>query len=223
VPRRTGAGSFGAALRQLLAEPQARRFTLFLFLSMLAFSAQELLVESFAGLVFGLQPGASAQLAGLEHAGVLCGMVSVAVLGARFGGGSLRGWMIAGTSASALAIALLGLVGLAHAAALHPWTVFALGLANGSFAVAALGSMMELSAAGGRGGEGLRMGLWGAAQALAFAVGGLCAGGAVDAARGLWHSAAVAYAVVFGVAAILFIVAAANAGRLTAVVPHDKR
>jgi hypothetical protein len=44
----------------------------------------------------------------------------------------------------------------------------------------------------------------------------------VDAARGLWHSAAAAYAVVFAVAAILFMVAAANAGRLTPVVTHDK-
>jgi BCD family chlorophyll transporter-like MFS transporter len=222
TPRRAASGSFGAALRQLWSEPQARRFTLFLFLSMLAFSAQELLVESFAGLVFGLQPGRSAQLAGLEHGGVLCGMISVALLGARFGGGSLRGWMMAGTGASAVAIALLGLIGLLQAASLLPWAVFVLGLANGSFAVAALGTMMELSVAGGRGSEGLRMGLWGAAQALAFALGGLCAGGAVDAARQLWHSAGAAYAVVFGLAALLFFVAAFNARRLTPVVTHGQ-
>jgi BCD family chlorophyll transporter-like MFS transporter len=222
APRRAASGGFGAALRQLWSEAQARRFTLFLFLSMLAFSAQELLVESFAGLVFGFTPGRSAQLAGLEHAGVLCGMISVALLGARLGGASLRGWMVAGTAASAVAIGLLGCIGLMHGATLLPWAVFALGLANGSFAVAALGAMMELSAAGGRGGEGLRMGLWGAAQALAFAVGGLCAGAAVDAARALWNSPGAAYAVVFGVAAILFMVAALNARRLMPVVAHGK-
>ena len=42
-------------LPQVWAEPSARRFTVFIFVSMLAYSAQELLVEPFAGLVFGLR------------------------------------------------------------------------------------------------------------------------------------------------------------------------
>ena len=43
--------SFKAALRRVWVEPQARGFTLFVFISMLAYSAQELLLEPFAGLV----------------------------------------------------------------------------------------------------------------------------------------------------------------------------
>ena len=223
-------GRFGAALRALLREPQARAFTLFLFLSMLAFSAQELLLESFAGLVFGYTPGRSAQLASLEHGGVLAGMVGVALLASRARGRGLRGWMVLGTSASAIGVAVLAAVG---ALSLDAWlapVVFLLGLANGCFAVAALGSMMELAVAAGRGQEGLRMGVWGAAQALAFAIGGLSAGTAIDLARSAWHQPGVAYACAFACAALLFAAAAMKASGLTPVhtdapqgVAHDWR
>ena len=40
---------FLAALAQVWAEPQARRFTIFVFVSMLAYSAQDLILEPFAG------------------------------------------------------------------------------------------------------------------------------------------------------------------------------
>jgi len=42
--------SFREAFAQVWAEPAARRFTIFIFVSMLAYSAQELLVEPFAAL-----------------------------------------------------------------------------------------------------------------------------------------------------------------------------
>src|SRR5262249_6797575 len=65
--RATEAGEradFFAALKQVWAEPQARRFTIFVFVSMLAYSAQDLILEPFAGAVFGFTPGQSTQLAG---------------------------------------------------------------------------------------------------------------------------------------------------------------
>jgi BCD family chlorophyll transporter-like MFS transporter len=49
---------FIEALREVWAEPQARRFAIFVFLSMLAYSAQELVLEPFAGAVFALSPAA---------------------------------------------------------------------------------------------------------------------------------------------------------------------
>jgi BCD family chlorophyll transporter-like MFS transporter len=54
-------------------------------------------------------------------------------------------------------------------------TVFVLGVANGAFSIAAIGSMMRLATEGAPGREGVRMGLWGAAQAIAFGLGGLWA------------------------------------------------
>ena len=51
---------FGHAMREVWAEPQSRRFAVFVFVSMLAYSAQEVVLEPFAGAVFGATPGQTA-------------------------------------------------------------------------------------------------------------------------------------------------------------------
>ncbi len=45
--------AFREALAEVWAEPKARRFAIFVFVSMLAYSAQDLILEPFAGSVFG--------------------------------------------------------------------------------------------------------------------------------------------------------------------------
>ena len=92
-------------------------------------------------------------------------------------------------------------------------SVIALGVANGVFAVAAIGSMMELARRGDSRSAGTRMGLWGAAQAVAFAVGGVFGTATVDLVRGFLGSAA-AFAVVFVLEAMLFLAAARLAARI---------
>ena len=203
--------SFSQAMRQVWAEPAARRFSIFVFVSMLAYSAQDLILEPFAGLVFDYTPGESTQLAGVQHAGVLVGMIVVAIACSAVGGnrfGSIRSWMIGGCIASAAALFGLAAGGFVG----HEWplrsTVFALGVANGAFAVAAIGSMMALVNKGREKREGVRMGLWGAAQAIAFGLGGFIGTAAIDATRYLLESAASAYAIVFSLEAVLFLVAA---------------
>ena len=94
-------------------------------------------------------------------------------------------------------------------------SVFALGLANGVFAVAAIGSMMRLVGAGRQSREGVRMGLWGAAQAVAFGLGGLLGTVAVDAARALLGAPTAAYALVFVAEAVMFVIATGIAVRLS--------
>ena len=103
------------------ADSDARRFTIFVFVSMLAYSAQDLILEPFAGSVFGMTPGASTRLSGVQHGGVLLGMLLVALSGlvsARYPRhrlaaalGSLRGWTVFGCVASA--VAMLALTGCA--------------------------------------------------------------------------------------------------------------
>ena len=44
-------------LREVWSEPRARNFTVFVFLSMTAYFMQELILEPYAGLVFGFTPG----------------------------------------------------------------------------------------------------------------------------------------------------------------------
>lgn len=213
--------SFRQALAQVWDEPQARRFTIFVFVSMLAYSAQDLILEPFAGSVFGMTPGESTQLAGVQHGGVLLGMIVVAIacsrLGARLAGqtfGALRTWVLLGCVASAASLSGLGLAGWVG----PPWpielNVFALGVANGAFAVAAIGSMMSLAGAGRESREGVRMGLWGAAQAIAFGMGGFIGAAGSDLARHLLHADGPAYGLVFIAEAMVFLLAAGIAARL---------
>jgi BCD family chlorophyll transporter-like MFS transporter len=213
------APAFREALAEVWSEPVARRFTVFIFVSMLAYSAQDLILEPFAGTVFGMTPGESTRLASLQHGGVLAGMIAVALAcsvarGARLG--SLRGWTIGGCIASALALAGLVMGGQAGPGWPLAPNVFALGAANGAFAVAAIGSMMAHAGAGHARREGVRMGLWGAAQAIAFALGGFAGAAASDLSRSLLDSTGAAYALVFAAEAVLFIAAAALAARLEA-------
>ena len=208
--------AFAAALRELWADPKLQRFTLFVFVSMFAYSAQELILEPFAGLLFGYTLGQSTSLASLQHGGVLIGMVTAGIAGSAFSGhgGWMRSWTVAGCAGSALALAALACAAVAGPAwPLQP-TVFGLGLANGVFAVAAIGSMMGLAGTGGPGSEGVRMGVWGASQAIAFAAGGLTGAVGVDVGRRLLSSTGHAYFVIFAAEATVFVAAAAIAARI---------
>ncbi len=208
---------FRIALAEVWSEAPARRFTVFIFISMLAYSAQDLILEPFAGSVFGFTPGESTSLSGVQHGGVLAGMLLVAAVGSRFAkgrAGSLRLWCVGGCLASAVALAGLAVAG--HVG--PPWplkaNVFLMGAANGAFSIAAIGQMMRLATEGRASREGVRMGLWGAAQAIAFGFGGLLGTAASDLAHWLIASSGVAYGSVFAVEAVLFVASALLAARL---------
>jgi len=210
--RESGAerGRFIAALRQVWSEPDARRFTIFVFVSMLAYSAQDLILEPFAGSFFAFTPGESTKLSGTQHGGVFAGMLLVAVMTTVFKGtpaASLKGWVVGGCAASGIAMAGLVLAGLRGA----PWplkeNVFLLGVANGVFSIAAIGAMMTLATQGRTAREGTRMGLWGAAQAIAFGLGGFLGTVLVDAAKRIVGTSGAAYAFVFALEAAGFFAA----------------
>ncbi len=210
---------FRTAIAEVWAEPRARLFSLFIVISMLAYSGQDLILEPFAGIVFGFTPGGSTKLSGVQHGGVLLGMIFVAVVAgplAKGRLGSLGFWTMAGCVLSAAV--LLALVIASNVGPAWPLkaNVFALGVANGIYAAAAIGSMMLLATSGRGEREGTRMGLWGAGQALAMGAGGLVGAGAVDLAKWLSGSPFVAYASVFTGEAILFLVAAVLAAKVSA-------
>ncbi len=217
--------AFRDALGQVWAEPQSLRFTIFVFISMLAYSMQDLILEPFAGILFAMTPGQSTKLAGVQHGGVFTGMLLVALAcSPRIGFGSLRAWTAGGCVASAWA--LCGLVGAGLFG--PPWplreSVFLLGVANGAFAIGAIGSMMELAGSGRAQREGVRMGLWGGAQAFGFALGGFTGAAAVDIIGAFLPAKGAAYTVVFAAEALLFLfsavlaVRAVSASRQTATI-----
>lgn len=213
VPSAT-APSFAEAWRSVSREPATVRFAVFVFVAMLAYSMQDLILEPFAGRVFGMTPGASTRLSGAQHAGVLLGMVGAAFLSARVG--TLRGWAAAGCVASALALCTLALLPASAGADALRATVFTLGAANGVFAVGALGAMMGMTH-GPRGDSvGLRLGVYGAAQALAYGIGGTLGGVASDIAIYAFGHVRIGYAIVFATESALFVGAAWLAWRIGA-------
>jgi BCD family chlorophyll transporter-like MFS transporter len=210
---------FREAFAQVWSEPAARRFTIFIFVSMLAYSAQELIIEPYAGIVFGMTPGTTTKLSGLQHSGVLMGMLGVTVAASMIGGrifGSLRLWTMIGCIASAFALVAIAASGVAGPGYPLRAAIFALGVSNGIFAVAAIGSMMGLAGSGAAHARvGTRMGLWGAAQAVAFGLGGCVGTFAVDVARRLVATPVAAYEIVFVGEALLFLTAALLASRIS--------
>ena len=225
-PAQAAKPSFRLALAQVWTDPDARRFTIFVFVSMVAYSAQDLILEPFAGIRFGFTPGESTQLSGVQHGGTLAGMLLGALAGRRWGGisfGSLRAWIVGGCTASALALAGL-VVGSLQEGVAWPLraNVFILGVANGAFSIAAIGSMMALAGQGQPSREGVRMGLWGAAQATGFALGGFLGTAASDLARWILGSQVAAYNSVFAAEAALFVVAAVLARHIALPAPSTR-
>ncbi|MCR9255096.1 MAG: BCD family MFS transporter [Alphaproteobacteria bacterium] len=202
---------FMATLKEVWAETDSRKFTIFVFVSMLAYSTQELILEPFGGHIFGMTVGETTQLSGMQNSGVLIGMIFVAVVGSVIAKGNprvIRGFILSGCLASAVALWML----TAAAAAPEGWPLVAsvmfLGFGNGVFAVAAISAMMTLAGKGTKRREGLRMGLWGAAQAIAFGAGGFLGAASVDLVRAVADNPPLAYGLVFAVEGGIFVLAA---------------
>ncbi|MFT4119079.1 BCD family MFS transporter [Bradyrhizobium sp.] len=202
--------SFSHELKEIWGEPKVRRFAIFIFVSMLAYSAQDLILEPFAGAVFGMTPGETTRLSGTQHGGALIGMILVPIINLLMPSWRTRTrpWIMGGCIASALALSSLALAAFVG----PPWplqlSVLALGITNGVYAIAAIGAMMNLVGAGQRDREGTRMGVWGASQAISFGLGGLLGTLASDGARLILPSPSLSYAAVFAAEAGLFVVAA---------------
>jgi BCD family chlorophyll transporter-like MFS transporter len=207
---------FREGLAEVWAEPRARAFTLFVFLSMTAYFMQELILEPYGGLAFGMSPGETTRMSGAQNGGVLLGMLLVGIAATGLGLGTLRGWVTAGCLGSA---AVLGAIAASAPLELPLLAlVVALGFFNGMFAVAAIGAMMQMAGQGRSRREGTRMGLWGASQAIAAGAGGLIGAALVDAFRTRMPTAT-AFGTVFVIEAALFVAAAALALRIMGPAP----
>lgn len=210
---------FREGLAEIWGEREARLFTIFVFLSMTAYFMQELILEPYAGLVFHFTPGQSTQLSGAQNGGVFLGMLTVGLAATGLRLGSIRHWVVAGCLGSASALAAIALLGASGTAAALVPIVVVLGFFNGMFAVGAIGAMMALAGQGREAREGTRMGLWGAAQAMAAGFGGLMGAASVDLMRLVSDTDATAFGTVFFFEAGLFVLSALMALR---VIDHGR-
>jgi len=203
--------SFREAFAEVWKESRVRSFTWFVFVSMLAYSSQDLILEPFAAVAFGFSPAETTTLSGLQNGGVLVGMLALAFITSKAKSQSLTtlsNWTIGGCLASALAMLGLVLSGPIANVIFFQASVFLLGIFNGAFSIAAIGSMMQFASIGSARREGVRMGIWGASQAMAFGLGGIIGTGLSDIARIILGDPASAYAFVFLLEGVLFVVAA---------------
>ncbi len=203
--------SFREAFAEVWQESRVRSFTWFVFVSMLAYSSQDLILEPFAAVAFGFSPAETTTLSGLQNGGVLIGMLALAFITSKAKSQtltSLSTWTIGGCLASALAMMGLVLSGPIANVLFFQVSVFLLGIFNGAFSIAAIGSMMQFASMGSAKREGVRMGIWGASQAMAFGLGGIIGTGLSDIARIVLGDPASAYAFVFFLEGVLFVIAA---------------
>ena len=210
-------------IKKVWMEREARLFTIFIFISMGAFSMQDPILEPFAGEVFGFTVGESTKLDGFHKIGTLIGIISIVLCLSKFkiGFGSLsivknerlgseKLWLITGCLFSALSLFIISLLALtfAESSALNS-VVFFFGISNGIFTAGVLGTMLHLASRGsGDNKEGTRMGIWGAAQAYATMIAVFLSTLLVDVLGLFMTSLPSVYGMVFLTAASFFIASA---------------
>ena len=210
-------------IKKVWMERDARLFTIFIFISMGAFSMQDPILEPFAGEVFGFTVGESTKLDGFHKIGTLLGIITIVLCLSKFkiGFGSLsivknerlgseKLWLITGCLFSALSLFIISLLALtfAESSALNS-VVFFFGISNGIFTAGVLGTMLHLASRGSSDNkEGTRMGIWGAAQAYATMIAVFFSTVLVDILGLIMTSIPSVYGIVFLTAACFFIASA---------------
>ena len=214
---------FLTGIKKIWMEREARLFTIFIFISMGAFSMQDPILEPFAGEVFGFAVGESTKLDGLHKVGTLIGIILIILCLSKFriGFGSFsifknerlgseKLWLITGCLFSALSLFIISLLGLTYRdPGILNSVVFFFGISNGVFTAGILGTMLHLASRGsGDNNTGTRMGIWGAAQAYATMIAVFFSTVLVDILGLMMNSLSSVYGIVFLTAASFFIAAA---------------
>ena len=214
---------FLTGIKKIWMEREARLFTIFIFISMGAFSMQDPILEPFAGEVFGFAVGESTKLDGFHKIGTLIGIILIILCLSKFriGFGSFsifknerlgseKLWLITGCLFSALSLFIISLLGLTYRdPGILNSVVFFFGISNGVFTAGILGTMLHLASRGsGDNNTGTRMGIWGAAQAYATMIAVFFSTVLVDILGLMMNSLPSIYGIVFLTAASFFIAAA---------------
>ena len=214
---------FLTGIKKIWMEREARLFTIFIFISMGAFSMQDPILEPFAGEVFGFAVGESTKLDGFHKVGTLIGIILIILCLSKFriGFGSFsifknerlgseKLWLITGCLFSALSLFIISLLGLTYRdPGILNSVVFFFGISNGVFTAGILGTMLHLASRGsGDNNTGTRMGIWGAAQAYATMIAVFFSTVLVDILGLMMNSLPSIYGIVFLTAASFFVAAA---------------
>jgi BCD family chlorophyll transporter-like MFS transporter len=197
------------------ADPQIRRFFIFVMLTVVGTLGQDVLLEPYAALVLGMSVGKTTSLTAIWGAGTLLSMVAAG------------GWLIkkfgyerivrVGLILGIVTFTGLILTGFFSLSTLFLVLVFFLGVSTGLSASGMLTAVIEFTTSAR---AGLLMGVWGVAHNLGQALGGMLSGVTVDLVRAFDGNAMTAYGIVFALEGFLLLLAM---GLLNRVKIHDAR
>jgi len=187
----------------ILSNPTAKKFFIYLLLLLVGILGQNILLEPFASEAFGLGVGQTASrvnsiwgtfvLLSIIVAGLLDGRVSKRIIAQAGNIGALIGFII---------IIVSGLIASKH---IFYVGITVLGLGTGLCTVANLSLMFDFTVPGL---VGLYIGAWGFSNALSRLTGNLLGGVIFDVLKSVTGSALIGYLVVFGIEALMLLVAA---------------
>jgi BCD family chlorophyll transporter-like MFS transporter len=189
---RTGARQSPAMLLRLIGgNAQAQLFFVYLVVLLVALLGQDLLLEPFAGQVFGAPVDETTRYTGYWGAMLLIGLLVASPLTRR--AGKLRAAAIGGLVATA-GLLLIALSGIVSQKALFIPALGLFGFGSGISTAANLALMLDMTLAGQ---VGAFIGAWGMADALARLCGNLLAGTVRDSIQSLTSSVTAGYVTVF--------------------------
>ncbi|MFN8562607.1 MAG: BCD family MFS transporter [Anaerolineae bacterium] len=200
-------------LKLAWSDSRTRLFFWYLTLSMLFAFSQDLILEPFAGDVFGMEARVTTRFSGYWGSMAILGSLAVLYLSHRFKWLSNRRMNIVGVSLLVATFALFGLSSVAEIRGLVTPGLILLGLGLGIWEIGTLGMMMELSPAGR---AGTFLGFWTLVVTIARGA-GVSAGGIVrDVALQASGSLTLAYGAAFLLGAVGLVVALAVMLRIQA-------
>lgn len=197
--RQAGTKDVGAVVREFVwSDPQARLFFALVLFTFVGTLAQDVLLEPYGALVLGMSVGETTRLTAYWGVGVLVSMLISGTMLIRWLGHLLvlRIGLIA-SLATFIGLVALGLLGRAD------WfqpLVVVMGLGTGLAGAGMLTGIMAFTTPMR---SGLMMGVWGMANLLGRAAGGLMGGAIVDLVQGWTGNPLQAYASVFAMEALM--------------------
>ncbi len=207
APERGEAGpveTWRVATGLMRRNPQVRGFFAFVLLAIMGIFLQDAILEPFGAEVFGMPQKDTAAFQQVWGAGALLGMLGIGILSSLL---PIQKKTIATIGGLGIAggLAMLMVSALSLQREIISPALFIMGLGIGLFNVGALAMMMEMTVEGQ---TGLYMGMWGMAQGLGNGFANVLSGlGHTVMIEGGLVSPTVGYGLVFGLEALLMVVA----------------
>ena len=185
-------------LRAVAGNPQAKRFFVYLVLLLIGLLGQDVLLEPYAGDVFGVAPAVTTRYTSIWGTTLLVGLLVTSPLTKRFGMKKVAGL---GAIIAAAGLGIIVAAGAVHQVGLLMPGLAVFGFGSGISTAANLALMLDMTVTGQ---VGVFIGAWGVADALARFGGTMLSGILRDVIGYALGSVYAGYAVVFGIEIALF-------------------